>query len=152
MHALKMALIVSFTFMALGVGFAQAKDLPLTPEQREAAIAERDKRIEQMKLSREAFLRIDGMKTVVQHLSDISLDCGTANDCAVIPMGSRACGGPTSFVLTSKANPSLQAVLSTVALVTKAESDANVKFGMMSICSVETPPPVACLKNMCITQ
>lgn len=92
------------------------------------------------------FAHISGMKTVVNHLANLSLACETSSDCAAIPMGQRACGGPTSFVVTSKANPSFTALVESIQLVTKAEDEANKKFDLMSICSVELPPAVNCAK------
>lgn len=93
-----------------------------------------------------ALAHIGGMKTVVDHLAKMSLACETSADCAALPMGKRACGGPNSFVVTSKANPSLTALVESIQLVTKAEAEANKKFGLVSICSIAMPPAVDCLK------
>ncbi len=98
-----------------------------------------------------AFGEIKGMSTIVKHLAESNLSCSTAADCVAMPMGSRACGGPTSFVVTSTANTSLDVLTQAVSLVTKAERDVNRKFGMMSICSVEMPPAIGCNNNLCET-
>lgn len=146
--ALSAASILVFT--ALTVSFA----LPSTSWAR-AGEDEVDTRAERMKKQMEmqaAFAHIDGMKTVVNHLANLSLACETSSDCAAIAMGKRACGGPTSFVITSKANPSLSALVESIQLVTQAEVEANKKFGLASICSVKLPPSVSCLKSENETQ
>ena len=108
--------------------------------------AEREKKEIEMKI---AFGEIGGMKKIVQHVANSNLACATGADCIALPMGSRACGGPTSFVVTSAENPSLEALTQSIDVVTQAERDLNKKFGMMSICSVEMPPALGCSNNLC---
>lgn len=93
--------------------------------------------------------KIKGMVDVANHLAGLSLRCQTASDCVPIAMGSRACGGPTSYIFTSKLNPSMEAAMETAALVTKAEKEVNAKFRRMSICSFVIPPDLTCVENTC---
>jgi hypothetical protein len=119
---------------------------PASAVETQSAASKREKEMIAMQLE---YSRIAGMKSIVDHLASGSLQCETVADCVSMPMGSRACGGPTSFVVTSNMNPSLEAVAASVALVTQAEKDANLKFPVFSICSIKTPPPLACDNNLC---
>lgn len=91
--------------------------------------------------------RLAGMKDAVKFLADSALECEVATDCVAIPMGHRNCGGPTSFVVTSRSNPSAEAVIQLTKEVTKVEKATTV--GMMSICSIEMPPELACEAKIC---
>jgi hypothetical protein len=115
-------------------------------EETETAAATRAKKQLEMQID---YAKIAGMKSVVDHLSASNLQCESIADCVSMPMGKRACGGPTSYVVTSKLNASLEAVVATVELVTQAEKDANQKYGMASICSMVMPPPLGCNANVC---
>ena len=92
---------------------------------------------------------ITGMKRIVQYVANTDLSCATGADCIALPIGSRACGGPSSFIVTSAENRSLEVLTQSIELVTKAERDANLKFGMMSVCSFEMPPDLGCSNNLC---
>ena len=144
-----MRLTLSAMLVAMTVTMMTTMMTAILPSPSWARAAEDDSRAERTSKQMEmqaAFARIGGMKTVVNHLAQMSLACETVSDCTAIAMGQRACGGPTSFVVTSQANPSMDALVESIQLVTKAEAEANRKFGLMSICSIEMPPALACVK------
>ncbi len=115
-----------------------------------APTAEEAKLQEQLEIQR-AYGAIVGIKSVVSTLANLSLACEEPSDCTAIAMGSRACGGPTSYVVTSKANTSIEALNLSIQLETKAESELNQKFHIISICSVEMPPELDCKSKVCST-
>ena len=135
--------VLTIALMLLSLAFHSSR---ASADETEGAASKRQKEMLAMQLE---FSRIAGMNTIVEHLASRALQCETVQDCTSMPMGSRACGGPTSFVITSRMNPSLEAVTTSVAMVTQAEKDANLKFRVMSICSIEMPPAVSCNDSVC---
>lgn len=108
-------------------------------------------KIGEMITRRVEYSKISGMAEIANHLAKLSLSCQAVSDCVAFPMGSRACGGPTAYVITSMLNPSLDAVKETISMVTKAEKDANKKYRLASVCSFEMPPDMTCVENTCGT-
>lgn len=136
---------------ALVLAFVSVFSL-ITISQSAHAVALKDLSEDQLKEHIEyekTFAQIKGMMKIVDVLNQSDLSCKTVSDCTALPIGHRACGGPNSFIVASKLNPSLAALTQSIELVTKAERDANSKLGLMSICSVEMPPTVGCNSGVC---
>lgn len=92
---------------------------------------------------------IAALMKVTKYLADVDLRCVRADDCKLIPIGSRACGGPGSYMITSKMNGNMSEI-DYLALQTEVKESAyNRNYGIQSICSLVVPPELKCLSNYC---
>jgi hypothetical protein len=83
------------------------------------------------------------------HALNKDLSCSTDNDCAVLPFGYKACGGPRSYLIASKKNPQftkLKAMLVHHSALEKKESDEQ---GLASTCEVPNEPFGRCMQSKC---
>lgn len=75
--------------------------------------------------------------------------CTSDQQCQVLPVGARACGGPASYLAWSSANTD-GARLQALAERHKAEQQAdNMATGRISTCIAIAPPAVACRAGTC---
>ncbi|HDZ34576.1 MAG TPA: hypothetical protein ENH67_17200 [Pseudoalteromonas sp.] len=95
---------------------------------------------------------IDDIKTAKTELNTLIADkqCDTSTQCRVNAVGSRACGGPSSFVVYSTNAASEDQVTALSDKITKLESSYNSQKGMMSICQHLTTPSTQCVENKCV--
>ncbi|CAF0726067.1 unnamed protein product [Adineta steineri] len=75
--------------------------------------------------------------------------CTTAADCTAAAVGSRACGGPSSYVVYSAECANAEQISSLIQLATRLEKQFNTENEMMSICSMIMPPKALCVANKC---
>lgn len=92
---------------------------------------------------------IKALVASVQLLAKSDLSCTSGSDCVALAVGSRACGGPSSFVVTSKDNANLAELETLTHATTEKEYAFNHKYRIVSICSVAMPPELACEKKLC---
>ena len=76
--------------------------------------------------------------------------CDSTMQCQVIAVGSRACGGPSSYVTFSTQAADLQVVKKLADSITVLESQYNAKNRMVSICQHLTQPSTQCVENKCV--
>lgn len=76
--------------------------------------------------------------------------CANADDCAVIGIGARACGGPADYLVYSRAASDGSALMREVARYNAAQAEAVRRSGMMSTCDVVPAPGVACHAGRCV--
>lgn len=75
--------------------------------------------------------------------------CSGDQQCQVLPVGARACGGPASYLAWSSANTD-GARLQALAERHKIEQQAdNMATGRISTCIAIAPPAVACRAGTC---
>lgn len=78
-----------------------------------------------------------------------SAECSSDNQCQVLPVGARPCGGPSSYLAWSSAKTDT-ARLQALAERHKAEQQAdNMATGRISTCIAIAPPAVACRAGTC---
>lgn len=95
------------------------------------------------------------LQKLFQSLYDIAkheLKCEADDDCVVYPAGSRACGGPSDYVLTSVNNEYLPYVEYLSKQTKEKEHEFNKKYGIMSTCELRVQPSALCEAKLCITQ
>ncbi|WPU65060.1 hypothetical protein [Peredibacter starrii] len=86
---------------------------------------------------------------VTKYLADSDLRCAKATDCKLIPVGARACGGPSGYMITSQLNANMTE-LEYLAAQTEAKQAAfNRNYNIMSICSLIMPPELKCIASYC---
>jgi hypothetical protein len=76
--------------------------------------------------------------------------CGDAFSCEYMAFGSKACGGPQEYLVYST-SIDVDTLIVLVEDYNDAEADFNVKWGVISDCSVLNPPTnVICENNKCV--
>jgi len=85
------------------------------------------------------------LKTLTENTS-----CDTSTQCRVLPVGNRACGGPSSYLIYSTKHSNNEEVEKLAEHITSLESQFNAQTGMMSICQHLTAPATQCSDNKCV--
>lgn len=75
--------------------------------------------------------------------------CSTDAVCHVLPVGKRACGGPSGFVIYSSEHSDSAQVEALAAQITTLEHAQNTATNAMSICEHLSEPTVQCITNLC---
>jgi len=76
-------------------------------------------------------------------------ECDTSNQCQVIAVGNRACGGPSQYAIYSNKHVDSEQVKTLASHITVAEKIFNEKNKMMSICQHLEKPAAQCISNIC---
>ncbi len=76
--------------------------------------------------------------------------CDNSSQCKVLPVGSRACGGPSSFIVYSTKTADTAEVEKLAKDITALEKRFNAVNDMMSICQHLTTPSTQCSNNTCV--
>ncbi|KZN60332.1 hypothetical protein [Pseudoalteromonas luteoviolacea] len=92
------------------------------------------------------------LKNQYAYLKFITKDksCDSSSQCQAIPVGSRACGGPSSYLVFSTKTADHKKVYELAKKLTHAESQYNAKTGMISICEHLRQPATQCIENTCV--
>lgn len=122
---MKIMSFVLVSFMLISLAFAQS-----TEQQRERR-------------------SIDQFVKTVQFLAKRNLFCNTSRDCKVVTFGSRACGGPSEYALTSRYNPNFAQVEDLAERVTDKEAEYNHRYRVNSICTMLIAPSAKCVFRKC---
>lgn len=89
---------------------------------------------------------VDGQ--VKELIADLS--CSNDSHCQTIAYGSRACGGPATYLVYSAKNVNTVDLTDLAARYTKLNAQYNAVTGAISICSMAMPPATACKANVCV--
>lgn len=88
----------------------------------------------------------------VKLLSLADLTCKSVASCQAVAVGSRACGGPASYVIASVLNPNYEE-LTYLAQASEVKGELfNQDNGVISICVMAPMPKVSCVKNLCVNK
>ena len=91
---------------------------------------------------------IEGRYAQLIDLSNNVLTCSSREDCVAVPLGRKACGGPTSYVITSRLND-----LTTITQLSEELQDSEELYlkqnNAISDCSFITEPVAACDSRVC---
>jgi len=91
--------------------------------------------------------------TALQEEIELLVDsgvCSENSDCNYIAFGSKACGGPKTYLVFST-SINVELLQQKVATYNELENDFNKKWGIISDCSVVLPPTsVACINGKCV--
>ncbi|WP_288988075.1 hypothetical protein, partial [uncultured Pseudoalteromonas sp.] len=95
---------------------------------------------------------LDDIKTAKDKLNSLIADkqCSTSSQCKVNAVGSRACGGPSDYIVYSTQSAPQKQVSALSDTITQLESTYNAQKGMMSICQHLTAPSTQCVENKCV--
>lgn len=92
---------------------------------------------------------IDHLVIMAKHLARKDLSCMHASDCHILPIGSRACGGPSDYLKTSRFNVNLHEIERIASRATHKEERYNERYRVVSPCTVMLPPEPNCVKRQC---
>ncbi|WP_138542759.1 hypothetical protein [Pseudoalteromonas ruthenica] len=92
------------------------------------------------------------IKADYQRLEALTQDksCDSASQCKVVAVGSRACGGPSQYLVYSSKSADPQQVSALANSLAAQESQLNAEKGMMSICQHLTRPAAQCKLKQCV--
>ena len=124
----------------------QSENKPSAAEKILSETSARIAQIDQTELTKET------LKTLRKQVSKIEENnaCDTDAQCKVIETGSRACGGPSHYMIYSTKNTSEQKAKKLSQKLTHYESRYNAQNRMISICEMLTKPKTQCINNECI--
>lgn len=89
------------------------------------------------------------LRTEINNIEAVN-ECDNSMQCEVIAAGSRACGGPSHYMIYSTKHTSKEKALSVASELTKYESLYNAQNNMQSICAMLTKPSTQCVDNKCV--
>lgn len=83
-------------------------------------------------------------------LAKSNLSCVSDKDCVLFPIGSRACGGPSSYVMTSVFNSNYEEIEILSEKSREKEYAYNIQYRVYSNCSLLDAPRPSCVSKICI--
>jgi hypothetical protein len=78
--------------------------------------------------------------------------CELTDQCRVIAVGSKPCGGPWGYRAYSTLNTDVSSLEITVRRYNDLQKEHNRRTGAMSDCMFVTEPAVQCVSGRCVTQ
>jgi hypothetical protein len=78
--------------------------------------------------------------------------CTNGDGCRTMPMGAKACGGPTSYVIYSLSKTDEKQLAEKVKQYTDFQKELNIKYNRTSDCLFLSPPTVDCLNGVCTSK
>ncbi len=78
--------------------------------------------------------------------------CELTDQCRVIAVGSKPCGGPWSYRPYSTLNTDMSSLEITVQRYNERQKEFNQRTGAISDCMFVTQPTVQCVSGRCVTQ
>lgn len=113
-----------------------------------------DKSAQSTKLDSSAHTPIsrETIQSTRQQLNTLITDtqCDNSTQCQVLAVGSRACGGPSSYIVYSNKTADSDQVEQLATKITEQESKFNAQNDMMSICQHLSAPSTQCTENKCV--
>ena len=78
--------------------------------------------------------------------------CSNGDGCRTMPMGAKACGGPTNYIIYSLSKTDEKQLTEKVKQYTDFQKELNVKYNRTSDCLFLSPPTVDCLNGVCASK
>ena len=78
--------------------------------------------------------------------------CSGGDNCKTMAMGSKPCGGPTSYIIYSLSKTDEKQLSDKVKQYTDLQKELNIKYNRISDCSLLIPPTVDCLNGICASK
>jgi hypothetical protein len=97
----------------------------------------------------EDLLALDNLKLEIETFVNKGI-CNSISDCNYIAFGSKACGGPQSYLVYSN-SIDVVSLKEKVSSYNQREKEYNLKWQIISDCSVPSPPArIECIDGKCI--
>jgi Fe-S-cluster containining protein len=78
--------------------------------------------------------------------------CAGTDDCRTMAMGSKPCGGPTSYIFYALSKTVEKQLSEKVKQYTDFQKELNIKYNRTSDCLFLSPPTVDCLNGVCASK
>ncbi|AHG92014.1 hypothetical protein J421_4477 [Gemmatirosa kalamazoonensis] len=75
--------------------------------------------------------------------------CTAADQCTVLPLGAKACGGPADYVVYCPRSTDVAALKAKAAELERAQKAFNAKYEIMSTCELRQPPRPSLVGGSC---
>ncbi len=92
---------------------------------------------------------INALFKSIQLMANTDMTCMSDEDCLMIPVGNRACGGPSTHILASRLNNNFMEIEYLSQASEVKERLYNEKYGIMSSCEISFPPRPLCDQKLC---
>ncbi|WP_337843223.1 hypothetical protein [Rheinheimera sp.] len=113
------------------------------PENPDALKTQLDGPLAQLQLdTRQLQLRLDKLTE--------DKSCSYDNQCKVIPVGARPCGGPEAYLLYSSAQTDEKMLQYTAERYQQLKRKQNDKLGLVSTCQMLMAPAASCQQSRCV--
>lgn len=91
---------------------------------------------------------------ITRLMQENKVPCKISLDCEALPLGNRACGGPSEFLIISKGTKSkIQDSLSDLTKsIDEMDRTANSEQGLMGTCEAMEKPELTCQSGSCTAQ
>lgn len=89
------------------------------------------------------------LKSQVFDFANSDLMCGATEDCAVLPIGYKACGGPSQYIVASRKSINFETLKLHIKKYLKADQHWQESQNQGSICDVTPKIQVECRKSKC---
>lgn len=76
--------------------------------------------------------------------------CDSDNQCEVLPVGNRPCGGPEQYMAYSTTNTDQKLLQYTQERYSKLKSEQQKRLGMVSTCQTLPKPTAVCQARQCV--
>lgn len=93
--------------------------------------------------------RLDSLDGVARGLARTD-GCNSAESCATIALGSKACGGPREYLVYCRVSTDTLALARAVELVNRLEREFNERYQVVSNCMMILEPGVALEGGACV--
>lgn len=94
--------------------------------------------------------KIAALNAEIEQLRQENLSCRSTKDCFSLELGSKACGGPESYIVLSKRNKSISRIKDKAKEYLELKKAYHPKGAVtFSTCSFVGPSDVACLNKKC---
>jgi hypothetical protein len=124
-------LILKFIILGFVLFISCAKEATLTPTDEDQQLVQLAKNIEEFAKNKA---------------------CTGGDNCRSMAMGSKACGGPTSYLIYSLTKTDEKLLSEKVKQYTDLEKEINIKYNRVSDCRFLMPPMVDCLNGVCASK
>ncbi|MEM0516040.1 hypothetical protein WCN91_11550 [Pseudoalteromonas sp. YIC-827] len=120
----------------------------LKPAPKQLVTTEKPIRAENMKMTATAESIAQGYKQIHELTADKS--CDTTQQCQVVAVGSRACGGANEYLVFSTKSADAEQVKAMAKELTAQEQQFNLNTGAVSICEHLMRPSTQCQESQCV--
>ncbi len=92
------------------------------------------------------------LEAMYQEIRDLTQDrtCQDTPECAALPLGSKPCGGPWTYLVYSKSTVNEVELQARVLHLGVYEAQYNEEYHVVSDCSLATAPNPACVNSVCV--
>jgi hypothetical protein len=92
--------------------------------------------------------KLDSLEAQIKKLNS-QIKCKNDDDCIAIEFGHKPCGGPKSYLISSKLNSNLSKIISLSKDYSAKEKKIHQEGDVFSTCDFVEKPQIKCSKGIC---